>query len=124
MRSVDLARVNCSRENSASLLIGTKNRVLDLSNDLQEKISASLSLCQTEVSVTSKCFLNNLGHEETVLSSKESVIILLHGTETVVTIDRFLSVRCEEKGCRLLGEGTVKPFHVNDSGQAAINILF
>ena len=73
--------------------------------------------------MTSKCFLNNLGHEETVLSSKESVIILLHGTETVVTIDRFLSVRCEEKGCRLLGEGTVKPFHVNDSGQAAINIL-
>ena len=108
-------------------MIETKNRVLELSNDHQEKISASLSLCQTEVSsicsVTSKCFLNNLGHEGTVLSSKESVIILQHGTETVVTIDRFLSVRCEEQGCRLLGEGTVKPFHVNDSGKAAINIL-
>lgn len=122
-----MARVKCSRENSDSLLIGTKNRVLELSNDHHEKISAALSLCQAEVSsvcsVTSKCFLNNLGHEGTVLSNNDSVIILLDGTETVVTIDRFLSVRCEGQGCQLLGEGTVKPFHVNDSGQAATNSL-
>lgn len=31
--------------------------------------------------------------EGTVLSSKESIIIFLQGTETVVSVDRFLSVR-------------------------------
>ena len=47
----------------------------------------------------------------------------LHGTETVVLIDIFLSVRCKEQCCRLVGEGTVKPFQLNDNGQTSINIL-
>ena len=127
VRSVEMARMICCREDRSSLLIGTKKRVLELENYAHEKISASLSLCQTEVSsvcsVCNKCFLKSLGHEGMVLSSKESIIILLHGTETVVSVDRFLSVRCAAQSCRLLGEGTVKPFLLNDNGQTCINLL-
>ena len=100
MRSVEMARIMCCRENHNSLLIGARNRVT--TNNL-ERISASLSLCQTEVSrvssVSKKCFLRNLGYEGTVLASKDSIIVSLHGTETVVLIDRFLSVRCKEQCC-------------------------
>lgn len=127
VRSVEMARIMCCRENRNSLLIGARNRVLELTTNNLEKISASLSLCQTEVSrvssVSNKCFLRNLGYEGTVLTSKDSIIVSLHGTETVVLIDRFLSVRCKEQCCRLVGEGTVKPFQLNDNGQTSINIL-
>ena len=115
-----MARIMCCRENHNSLLIGEGNRVMELTTNNLEKISASLSLCQTEVSrvssVSKKCFLRNLGYEGTVLASKDSIIVSLHGTETVVLIDRFLSVRCKEQCCRLVGEGTVKPFQLNDNG--------
>lgn len=113
-----MARIMCCRENHNSLLIGARNRVT--TNNL-ERISASLSLCQTEVS--KRCFLRNLGYEGTVLASKDSIIVSLHGTETVVLIDRFLSVRCKEQCCRLVGERTVKPFQLNDNGETSINIL-
>ena len=100
---------------------------MELTTNNLEKISASLSLCQTEVSrvssVSKKCFLRNLGYEGTVLASKDSIIVSLHGTETVVLIDRFLSVRCKEQCCRLVGEGTVKPFQLNDNEETTINIL-
>ena len=121
VRSVEMARMICCREDRSSLLIRTKKRVLELENYAHEKISASLSLCQTEVS--SVCFLKSLGHEGMVLSSKESIIILLNGTETVGSEDRFLSVRCAAQSCRLLGEETVKPFLLNDNGQTCINLL-
>ena len=92
-----MARIMCCRENHNSLLIGAGNRVMELTTNNLEKISASLSLCQTEVSrvssVSKKCFLRNLGYESTVLASKDSIIVSLHGTETVLLIDRFLSVR-------------------------------
>ena len=101
VRSVEMARIMCCRENHNSLLIGARNRVMELTTNNLEKISASLSLCQTEVSrvssVSKKYFLRNLGYEGTVLASKDSIIVSLHGTETVVLIDRFLSVRCKEQ---------------------------
>lgn len=122
-----MARIICCREDHNSLLTGTNKRILELGNNDHEKISASLSLCQTEVSsvcsVCNKCFLKSLGYEGMVLSSKESIIILLHGNETVVSVDRFLSVRCAEQNCRLLGEGTVKLFPLTDNGQTCINLL-
>lgn len=127
VRSVEIARMSCLRGDRNSLLVGTKERFLELTTSDHEKISASLSICQTNVSwvctVSMRCFVKNLGHEGMVISGKDTIIILLQGTETVVAIDRFLSVRCEEECCQLLGEGTVKQFLLDDNGQRAINIL-
>ena len=60
-----MARIMCCRESCNSLLIGTRNRVVELTKDNHEKISASLSLYETEVSrvslVSKRFFLKNLG---------------------------------------------------------------
>ena len=67
--------------------------------------------------------MSNLGHEGAVLSSNNTIIVLLHGTDAVVSVNRFLSVRCKEQGCQLICEGTVKPFLLDDFGQPVISTL-
>ena len=127
MSSVEKARVACHKDSRHSLLIGTTSRVVELTNSDHEKIASSLSLTQAEVSsvcpVTKKCFVSNLGHEGTVLSSDNTIIVSLCGTDAMVSVNRFLSVRCKEQGCQLICEGTVKPFHLDDFGQPVISIL-
>ena len=49
--------------------------------------------------------------------------MLLRGTDAVVSVNRFLSVRCKEQGCQLICEGTVKPFHLDDFGQPVFGTL-
>ena len=67
VRSVEMARIMCCRENHNSLLIGARNRVMELTTNNLEKISASLSLCQIEVSrvssVSKKCFLRKFSYK-------------------------------------------------------------
>ncbi|KAM7430257.1 hypothetical protein ABFA07_018999 [Porites harrisoni] len=125
--SVEKARVACRKDARHSLLIGTTNRVVELSNSDHEKIASCLSLTQNEVSrvcpITKKCFVSNLGYEGTVLSRSNNIIALVSGTDAVVSVDRFLSIRCKEQGCQLICEGTVKPFHLDDFGQPVFNTL-
>ena len=127
MSSVEKARVACHKDARHSLLIGTTSRVVELINSDHEKIASSLSLTQADVSsvcpVTKKCFVSNLGHEGTVLSSNNTIIVLLRGTDAVVSVNRFLSVRCKKQGFQLICEGTVKPFHLDDFGQPVISTL-
>lgn len=96
---MEKARVACHKDARHSLLIGTTSRVVELTNSDHEKIASSLPLTQAEVSsacpVTKKCFVSNLRHEGTVLSSDNTVIVLLRGADAVVSINRFLSVRCK-----------------------------
>lgn len=121
MSSVDKARVAYHKNGHHSFLIGTTSRVVELTNSDHEKITSSLSLTQPEVlsvcPITKKCFVSNLGHEGRVLSSDNTIIVLLRGTDAVVSVNRFLSVWCKEQGCQLICEGTVKPFHLDDFGQ-------
>lgn len=125
--SVEKARVACHKDARHSLLIGTTSRVVELTNSDHEKIASSLLLTQAEVSsvcpVTKKCFVSKLGHEGTVLSSDNTIIVLVRGTDAVISVNRFLSVRCKEQGCQLICEGTVKPFHLDDFGQPVISTL-
>lgn len=127
MSSVEKARVACRKDARHSLLIGTTSRVVELSNSDHEKIASCLSLTQNEVSrvcpITKKCFVSNLGYEGTVLSRGNNIIALVSGTDAVVSVDRFLSIRCKEQGCQLICEGTVKPFHLDDFGQPVFNTL-
>ena len=122
-----MARVACHKGARHCILIGTTKKVVELTNSDHEKLAITLSLAQAEVlrvcSITSRCFVSNLGHEGTVLSSKNTVIAFLHGAEAVVSIDRFLSVRCKCQNCELICEGTVKPFHFNDNEQRVISTL-
>lgn len=125
MRSLKTARAICQKENFHSLLLGSSRRVSQLTNGDQVKIAAALSLSPTEISTvstnTKKCFVKNVGYEGVVLSSNDN-IIMLNGSETVVCVEQFLSVRCEgQLDCHLLGEGTVKPFHLHDNGQIVLN---
>lgn len=127
MRSGERARIECLRESHNTLLIGSKSQVVELTNCDHEKICASLSLCRTEVSkivsVTKRCFVKNLGYDGTVLSNSDKVIVSHHETETVVSIERFMSINCGTQGYHLVGEGTVKPFHLTDNGETVRNIL-
>lgn len=127
MRSGERARIECLRESHNALLIGSKSQVVELTNCDHEKICASLSLCRTEVSkivsVTKRCFVKNLGYDGTVLSNSDKVIVSHHETETVVSIERFMSINCGTQGYHLVGEGTVKPFHLTDDGETVRNIL-
>ena len=127
MSSVEKARVACHKDARHSLFIGTTSRVVELINSDHKKIASSLSLTQADVSsvcpVTKKCFVSNLGHEGTVLSSNNTIIVLLRGTDAVVSVNRFLSVRCKKQGFQLICEGTVKPFHLDDFGQPVISTL-
>jgi len=122
---VEKARVACHKDARLSLLIGTTSRVVELINSDHEKIASFLSLTQADVSsvcpVNKKCFVSNLGHEGTVVSSNNTIIVLLRGTDAVVSVNRFLSVRCKEQSCQLICEGTVKPFHLDDFGQPVIS---
>lgn len=127
MSAVEKARVACHKDARHSLLIGTTSRVVELTNSDHEKIASSLPLTQAEVlsvcPVTKKCFVSKLGHEGTVLSSDNTIIVLIRGTDAVISVNRFLSVRCKEQGCQPICEGTVKPFHLDDFGQPVISTL-
>ena len=122
MNSVEMARTACRKDAQHSLLIGTTSRVVELTTSEHEKIAATLSLAPAEVSnvcsVTNKCFLSNLGHEGTVLSSNNTIVALLHGVDSVISVDKFLSVRCKHQSCQLICEGTVKPLMIMN------NLLF
>ena len=114
MHSVEAARVICCKEGRHSLLLGSTKGVLQLTSENHIKIATALSLPPTELSAvstnTKECFLNNVGYEGVVLSSNDNIIIKLGGSEAVVCVQKFLSVRCEGQDCLLLGEGHVKPF--------------
>ena len=122
-----MARVACNRDARHSLLIRTTNRVVELTDSNHEKIAASLSLMQAEVSsvcsVTKKCFVSNLGHEGTVMSSNNTVIVLLHGNDAAVSVDKFLSVWYKEQGCQLICDDTVQPSHLDDNELPVVNTL-
>ena len=126
MSYVEKAKVACHKDARHSL-IGTTSRVVELINSDHEKIASFLSLTQADVSsvcpVTKKCFVSNLGLEGTVVSRNNTIIVLLRGTDAVVSVNRFLSVRCKEQSCQLICEGTVKPFHLDDFGQPVISTL-
>ena len=91
---------------------------MELTDSDHKKIASSLSLPQAQVScvcpVTKKCFVSNLGHEGTVLSSYNTIIVSLHGADAVVSVDRLLSVCCKEQGCQLICGGMLKPFYLDD----------
>ena len=109
-----MARAICRKDGQHSLLLGSSKRVCQLTRDDHIKIAAVLSLSPTEISavptITKKCFLINVGHEGVVLSSKDSIIVTFEGSDEVVSVHHFLSVRHEGGNCLLLGEGSVKPF--------------
>lgn len=127
MSSLERARIECLRESHNALLIGSKSQVVELTNCDHEKICASLSLCRTEVSkivsVIKRCFVKNLSYDGTVLSNRDEVIVSHHETETVVSIERFISINCGTQGYHLVVEGTVKLFHLADNGETVRNIL-
>lgn len=104
----------CRKEGRQSLLLGSSKGVLQLTSENHIKIATALSLPLTEISAvsttTKKCFLNNVGYEGLVLSSNDNIIVRLGGSEAVVCVQKFLSVRCEGQDCLLLGEGNIKPF--------------
>ena len=104
MSYVEKAKVACHKDARHSL-IGTKSRVVELINSDHEKIASFLSLTQADVSsvcpVTKKCFVSNLGLEGTVVSRNNTIIVLLRGTDAVVSVNRFLSVRCKEQSCQV-----------------------
>ena len=108
MRSVEMARAICRKDGQHSLLLGSSKRVCQLTRDDHIKIAAALSLSPTEISavptITKKCFLINVGHEGVVLSSKDSIIVTFEGSEEVVSVHHFLSVRHEGGNCLLLGD--------------------
>ena len=89
------------------------------------KIATALSLPPVEISAvstnTKKCFLNNIGYKGLVLSSNDNIIVRLGGSEAVVCVQNFLSVRCRGEDCQLLGEGNVKPFQQDGRGQLDVN---
>lgn len=125
MRSVEMARAICRKDGQHSLLLGSSKRVCQLTRDDHIKIAAALSLSPTEISavptITKKCFLINVGHEGVVLSSKDSIIVTFEGSDEVVSVHHFLSVRHEGGNCLLLGEGSVKPFLRDGNGLIAVN---
>lgn len=125
MSSMQEAKIMCQKEAHPSLLIGSTKRVVELTDQDHMRISASVSLPRTDVStvssITAKCFLKNLGYDGVTLSTNDNVIIQSDGTEAVVCIKIFLSVRCEGQDCQLLGEGTVKPFYLNDNGHIVVS---
>ena len=122
-----MPRTTCHKDARHSLLIGTTSKVVELTNSENGKLAATLSLAQAEVStvcsVPRKCFVSNLGHEGTILSSNNTIIALLHSADAVVSVDRFLSVRCNHQSCQLICEGTVKPFYLDDDEQSVIFTL-
>ena len=125
MHSVEAARLMCRKEGRHSLLLGSTKGVLQLTSENHIKIATALSLPPTEISTvstnTKKCFLSNVGYEGLVVSSNDNIIVRLGGSEAVVCVQTFLSVRCEGQDCLLLGEGNVKPFQQDGSGQIDVN---
>ena len=115
----------CQKEVHSSLLIGCTKRVVELTDQDHMKVSTSVSLPRTEVStvasITARCFLKDLDYGGVTLSTNDHIIIQSDGTEAVVCIKRFLSVRCQGQDCQMLGEGTVKPFHLNDNGHIVVS---
>ena len=99
MHSVDMAKGVCHKEGRYSLLLGSSKRVLQLTNKNHTKVATALSLSPTTISAiatsTKKCFLFNFGHEGVVVSSNDNIIVSLRGSEAVVSVEKFLSVRHE-----------------------------
>ena len=65
--------------------------------------------------------MKNLGYDGTVLSNSDKVIVSHHATETVVFTEKFMSINCGTQGYHLVGEDTVKPFHLTDNGETVRN---
>jgi len=109
----------------AAIPCGSSNGVLQLTSENHIKIATGLSLPPSEISAvstnTEKCFVNNIGYEGMVLSSNDNIIVRLGGSEAVLCVQKFLSVRCKGQDCLLLGEGNVKPFQEDGSGQIDVN---
>lgn len=99
MHLVDTARGVCHKEGRYSLLLGSSKSVLQLTNKNHTKVATALSLSLTTISAiatrTKKCFLFNVGHEGVVLSGNDNIIVSLRGSEAVVSVEKFLSVRHE-----------------------------
>lgn len=114
MRSVEAAKAICRKKARHALLHGSSKGFSQLTSENHIKIATALSLPPAEISAvstnTKKCFLSNIGYEGLVLSSNDNIIVRLGGSEAVVCVQKFLSVRCEGEDCQLLGEGNVKPF--------------
>lgn len=125
MRSVEAAKVICHKKGRHALLLGSSKGVSQLTSENHIKIATALSLPPVEISAvstnTKKCFLSNIGYEGLVLSSNDNIIVRLGGSEAVVCVQKFLSVRCKGEDCQLLGEGNVKPFQQDGSGKIDVN---
>ena len=124
MRSVEAAKAICRKKGSHALFLRSSKGFSQLTSENHIKIATALSLPPAEISAvstnTKKCFLSNIGNEGLVLSSNDN-IVRLGGSEAVVCVQKFLSVRCKGEDCQLLGEGNVKPFQQDGSGQIDVN---
>ena len=124
MPSVEAAKVICCKKSHHALLLGSSIGVSQLTSENHIKIATALSLPPAEISGvctnTKKCFLSNIGYEGLVLSSNDKVV-RSGGSEAVVCVQKFLSVRCRGEDYQLLGEGNVKPFQQDVSGQIDVN---
>jgi hypothetical protein len=121
-----MAKNLCKTGVRDSILIGSAKNIIELTNDDLRKITSLLSLSQFEVSRvalnTRKCFLKNLGHDGTVLSSNENIITASEDTgECVIYIEKFLYVRCQGKD-EIVIKGMLRPFHQDESGK--IDVTF
>ena len=125
MRSVEAAKAICRKKGRHALLLGSSKGFSQLTSENHIKIATALSLPPAEISAVStdpkKCFLSNIGYEGLVLSSNDNIIVRLGGSEAVVCVQKFLSVGCKGEDCQLLGEGNVKPFQQDGSGEIDVN---
>lgn len=70
---------------------------------------------------SNRFLLKKIGHNGTVCSPEDAVVISNDAQETVVKIGTFMSVNCRNNLCNILGKGYVYQFHNDTNGNISCN---
>lgn len=123
--SAEIAHLESQKEpqDQRSFLLGAMSKVKSLPVNEKVKIANTLDIPVSKVPavgfVSSKAFLLDMGYQGSVVYKGETVIADVNGNETVLLINNFVSVRCEQiQHARLLAIGlSYHPLTAEDGSQ-------
>ena len=124
--SAEIAHMESQKEpqDQRSFLLGAMSKVKSLPMNEKVKIADTLDISVREAPtvgfVSSKAFLLDIGYQGSVVYKGETVIADIKGQETVLLINNFFSVRCEQtEHATLLAFGpSYPPLLAEDGSQA------
>lgn len=124
--SAEIAHMESQKkpQDRRSFLLGAMSKVKSLPMNEKVKIADALDISVREVPtvgfVSRKAFLRDVGYQGSVVYKGETVIADINGQETVLLINNFFSVRCEQtEHAMLLAFGpSYPPLPAEDGSQA------